>query len=56
MEAGATLVGFLLGGPLGLGTVVFAFGLGPAVGYWFRVVGVQAPTRKRASATVSSER
>jgi len=56
MEVGATACGFLLGGPLGLGTVLFAVGLGPAVGFWFRVVGVTSPARKRASAADSGER
>lgn len=47
MEVGATLIGFVLGGPLGVGTVLFAVGLGPAVGYWFNVLGVPAPPRRR---------
>ena len=31
-EVGATLDGLLLGAPLGRGTVLFPFGLGPSVG------------------------
>ena len=34
IEGGVLLVGFLLGGPVGVGTVLFAFGVGPLVG-WF---------------------
>ena len=45
IEIGAALGGFLLGAPLGLGTVLFAVGLGPSVGYWFRLLGVRPPAR-----------
>jgi uncharacterized membrane protein YczE len=31
IESAATVVGFLLGGKVGIGTLVFAFGIGPAV-------------------------
>lgn len=34
IEGSVLLVGFLLGGPVGVGTVLFAFGVGPLVG-WF---------------------
>ncbi|KQQ64718.1 YczE/YyaS/YitT family protein [Microbacterium sp. Leaf320] len=34
IEGGVLLIGFVLGGPVGLGTVLFAFGVGPLVG-WF---------------------
>lgn len=34
IEGGVLLVGFLLGGPVGVGTVLFAFGVGPLIG-WF---------------------
>lgn len=34
IEGSVLLVGFVLGGPVGLGTVLFAFGVGPLVG-WF---------------------
>ena len=48
IEVGAALGGFLLGAPLGLGTVVFAVGLGPSVGYWFRVLGIRPLARQAA--------
>lgn len=34
IEGSVLLVGFLLGGPVGVGTVLFAFGVGPLIG-WF---------------------
>lgn len=34
IEGGVLLIGFLLGGPVGVGTVLFAFGVGPLIG-WF---------------------
>lgn len=34
IEGSVLLVGFLLGGPVGVGTVLFAFGVGPVIG-WF---------------------
>ncbi|SDS11914.1 hypothetical protein SAMN04489719_1584 [Agrococcus carbonis] len=32
IEGSALLIGWLLGGPVGLGTVIFAFGVGPLIG------------------------
>ncbi|OAN40240.1 membrane protein YczE [Microbacterium sp. H83] len=34
LEGSVLLIGFLLGGPVGVGTVLFAFGVGPLIG-WF---------------------
>lgn len=34
IEGSVLLIGFLLGGPVGVGTVLFAFGVGPLIG-WF---------------------
>ncbi len=34
IEGSVLVIGFLLGGPVGVGTVLFAFGVGPLVG-WF---------------------
>ena len=50
IEVGATIGGWLLGAPPGVGTVLYAFGLGPSVGFWFRVVGLQPPGRAPGSA------
>ena len=52
IEVGATAGGWLLGAPLGVGTVLYAFGLGPSVGFWFRVVGLQPPGRASGAARV----
>jgi uncharacterized protein len=45
IEVGAALGGLLLGAPLGVGTILYALVLGPSVGIWFKVLGVQAPKR-----------
>ncbi|WP_091234089.1 YitT family protein [Microbacterium sp. 3J1] len=34
LEGSVLVIGFLLGGPVGVGTVLFAFGVGPLIG-WF---------------------
>ncbi|MFT4258928.1 YczE/YyaS/YitT family protein [Microbacterium sp.] len=34
IEGSVLVIGFLLGGPVGVGTVIFAFGVGPLIG-WF---------------------
>lgn len=41
IELAALAAGFLLGGTAGIGTLVFALGIGPAVGVAFRVLGVR---------------
>ena len=38
----ATLIGWLLGGPVGVGTLVCAFGTGPIMQFAFRTVGFDA--------------
>lgn len=38
-EAAALVLGFLLGGTVGIGTLVFAFGIGPAVELSFWILG-----------------
>ncbi len=40
IEATVLVVGWLMGGTVGIGTVVFAFGVGPAVEYSFRRTAV----------------
>ena len=44
LECGVLLVGIALGGPVGVGTVLFALGIGPAVQMAFRVLR-QTPSR-----------
>lgn len=41
MEATVLALGWLLGSPIGLGTVAFAFGIGPAIQLTFRLLRVQ---------------
>jgi len=38
LEVGVVIVGWLLGGPVGLGTVIFALAIGPAVQVAFRLL------------------
>jgi uncharacterized protein len=45
IEASVLAVGWLLGGAAGIGTVLFAFGIGPTVELAFRLLRVQAPAR-----------
>jgi uncharacterized protein len=45
IEAGVLAVGWLLGGAAGVGTVLFAFGIGPAVELAFRLLRVEPPAR-----------
>jgi uncharacterized membrane protein YczE len=42
VELSALTIGFLMGGTVGLGTLVFAFGVGPAVELGFRLLRVEA--------------
>ncbi|MEA2460788.1 MAG: uncharacterized protein QOH90_965 [Actinomycetota bacterium] len=42
VEGSALVTGILLGGRAGVGTVVFALGIGPAVDVWFRVFGMRS--------------
>ena len=43
IEAGVLGVGWLLGGVAGIGTILFAFGIGPAVELAFRLLRVEVP-------------
>jgi uncharacterized protein len=47
VEGSAFLAGLALGGTWGLGTVLFAVGIGPAVDLWFRVFRMDAAGRNR---------
>ena len=47
LECAVLVVGVLLGGPVGIGTVLFAFGIGPAVQVAFRLLR-QTPVRPAA--------
>lgn len=50
IEVTVLLVGWLLGGTLGLGTVLLALGTGPVVQLSFRLLRQQPPARRRAAA------
>ena len=50
IELTVLLVGWLLGGALGLGTVLLAVGTGPVVQLSFRLLGQEPPARRRATA------
>ena len=40
MDGLAVLFGWLMGAPIGLGTIVFVLALGPIMSFWFRVLNV----------------
>ena len=46
IEGSVLVVGWLLGGAAGVGTVLYAFGIGPAVELAFRLLRVQPPARR----------
>ncbi len=47
LEGLALAVGFLLGGIVGVGTVAFAFGIGPAVDIAFQLFGMDSAGRRK---------
>ncbi|GAB4100057.1 hypothetical protein [Sinomonas halotolerans] len=47
IEVTVVIAGWLLGGTVGIGTAVFAFGIGPLVQLALRVLGVQPASRMR---------
>jgi uncharacterized protein len=47
VEGTAFVSGFLLGGKWGLGTLLFAVGIGPSVDVWFRIFKMDSAGRKR---------
>lgn len=47
IEGMALIAGFLLGGIVGIGTVAFAFGIGPAVDVAFQLFGMDSSGRRR---------
>ncbi len=49
-EVTVLFVGWLLHGPVGIGTVALALGLGPAIAASFRMLGQQPPQQGRAGA------
>ncbi len=54
MEVTVCTIGFFMGGTVGVGTLIFAFGVGPAVELGFRICRVQLQSKKVASQTATS--
>lgn len=42
IELTVALIGWVLGGPIGVGTLIFAFLIGPSVQWWFKVFKVES--------------
>jgi uncharacterized membrane protein YczE len=55
IELIVVLLGWLLGGPLGLGTVVFALLIGPSVQWAFRIFKVQPHPPEQAEAEAAAD-
>jgi uncharacterized membrane protein YczE len=51
MEAGAVVVGILLGGAFGIGTIIFACLVGFSVDYFFNLLGVRTQPKREPVAT-----
>lgn len=47
IEIAALGLGYLMGAPVGIGTVVYALGIGPAVEIWFTIFGLKAQRNRR---------
>ncbi|WEK59980.1 MAG: hypothetical protein P0Y60_11555 [Candidatus Microbacterium colombiense] len=54
IEGSVLLVGFLLGGPVGVGTVLFAFGVGPLIGWFLPLLTRSREQRSRRLAAVAA--
>jgi uncharacterized membrane protein YczE len=54
IEGSVLLVGFLLGGPVGVGTVVFALGVGPLIGWFLPRITRRREARSREVATAAA--
>jgi len=56
MDIGVTLLGWLMGAPIGIGTLVFAVGLGPSIAFWFRLLRVSVRRRAGGRSLVGRRR
>lgn len=54
LEGSVLVVGFLLGGPVGVGTVLFAFGVGPLIGWMLPPMRRRRTARSARLAAVSA--
>lgn len=50
IEGSVLVIGFLLGGPVGVGTVIFAFGVGPLIGWFLPRISRMRQQRSRVLA------
>lgn len=55
IETSVALIGYLLGGPVGIGTVIIAFTLGPSIQWAFSIMGRQAQDIEHDSLTIGLE-
>jgi uncharacterized membrane protein YczE len=55
IEVIVVLIGWLLGGPLGFGTVIFALLIGPSVQWAFKLFKVRPHTPERAEAEAAAD-
>jgi uncharacterized membrane protein YczE len=55
IEATVLLIGWILGGTVGVGTVLFALLIGPSVGYGLRLVGHLAGVRAPSADVIEDE-
>ncbi|MDQ0645620.1 membrane protein YczE [Microbacterium murale] len=55
IEGSVLIIGFLLGGPLGAGTVLFALGVGPLVGWFLPRISRRREERSRRLAAVAAD-
>lgn len=56
IEGGALAIGWVLGGPVGIGTVIFAFGIGPLIGVFLPAFERRAARRRIARNERRAER
>lgn len=56
IETSVALIGYFLGGPVGIGTVIIAFTLGPSIQWAFSIMGRRAQDIQHDSLTIRLER
>ena len=56
IETSVALIGYFLGGPVGIGTVIIAFTLGPSIQWAFSIMGRRAQDIQHDSLTIKLER
>ena len=56
IETSVALIGYFLGGPVGIGTLIIAFTLGPSIQWAFSIMGRRAQDIQHDSLTIRLER